>query len=64
MAVVSRLLPMTYCVDFMRGVFYGNTGGGVPLLHSPLVNLVVITVFTVIFFAAGTAGFVRAERNR
>ncbi|MDR2602285.1 MAG: ABC transporter permease [Spirochaetaceae bacterium] len=65
MAVVSRLLPMTYCVDFMRGVFYGNTGGGaVTLLHSSFVNLVVIAAFTTIFFAAGTAGFVRAERNR
>jgi hypothetical protein len=34
------------------------------LLHSPLANLVIIAAFTMLFFAAGTAGFVRAERNR
>lgn len=65
MAVVSRLLPMTYCVDFMRGVFYqsGSTVT-VPVLHAPLVNLVIIIAFTVLFLIAGTAGFVRAEKNR
>jgi ABC-2 type transport system permease protein len=65
MAVVSRLLPMTYCVDFMRGVFY-QTGGAAtaPILHSPLVNLVIIIAFTAIFLVVGTAGFVRAEKNR
>jgi ABC-2 type transport system permease protein len=62
MAVISRLLPMTYCVDFMRGVFYG--GGSGLILHSPLFNLFIILVFTAVFFVAGTAGFVRAEKNR
>jgi ABC-2 type transport system permease protein len=65
MAIVSRLLPMTYCVDFMRGICYGNAdAAAVPLLHSPLVNLLIIAAFTVLFLATGTAGFVRAERNR
>ncbi|MDR1893231.1 MAG: ABC transporter permease, partial [Spirochaetales bacterium] len=26
MAVLSRALPMTYCIDFARGVFYQNQG--------------------------------------
>ncbi|MDR3324913.1 MAG: ABC transporter permease [Spirochaetaceae bacterium] len=65
MAVVSRLLPMTYCVDLMRGVFYQHgTGSGAATLHSPTVNLIIIAAFTVAFLAAGTAAFVRAETNR
>jgi ABC-2 type transport system permease protein len=65
MAVVSRLLPMTYCVDFMRGVFYaGQAGGAAATLHAPAVNLLIIIGFTAVFLAAGTAGFVRAEKNR
>ena len=65
MAVVSRLLPMTYCVDFMRGVFYQN-GGLTPAvtLHTPIFNLAIIVAFTALFLIAGTAGFVRAEKNR
>jgi ABC-2 type transport system permease protein len=63
MAVVSRLLPMTYCVDFMRGIFYGGQGG-VPTLHAPAVNLIIICAFTALFLAAGTSAFVRAGKNR
>ena len=63
MAVVSRLLPMTYCVDFMRGIFYGGQSG-VPTLHAPAVNLIIICAFTAIFLAAGTSAFVRAGKNR
>jgi ABC-2 type transport system permease protein len=62
MAVVSRLLPMTYCVDFARGLFYGS-GSGLTL-HSPLVNLISIVAFTAVFFVTGTIGFVRSEKNR
>jgi ABC-2 type transport system permease protein len=65
MAVLSRALPMTYCVDFMRGVFYqGAVDGAAPTLHSPFVNLVIIVAFTAFFLVAGTTGFVRAEKNR
>ncbi|MDR1232337.1 MAG: ABC transporter permease [Spirochaetaceae bacterium] len=65
LAIVSRILPMTFCVDFMRGVFYAGVaeGSGVTL-HAPLFNLVIIVVFTALFLVAGTAGFVRAEKNR
>jgi ABC-2 type transport system permease protein len=75
MAVVSRLLPMTYCVDFMRGVFYAGGGAGITAagitaegaavtLHAPALNLVIIIVFTAVFFVLGTAGFVRAEKDK
>jgi ABC-2 type transport system permease protein len=56
---------MTYCVDFMRGVFYqAGSAAAVPVLHTPFVNLVIIVAFTAVFLIAGTAGFVRAEKNR
>ncbi|MDR2632609.1 MAG: ABC transporter permease [Treponema sp.] len=65
MAVLSRALPMTYCVDFMRGVFYqGAADGAAPTIHSPFVNLLIIAAFTAFFLVAGTAGFVRSEKNR
>jgi ABC-2 type transport system permease protein len=65
MAVLSRLLPMTYCVDFMRGMFYKTVPEGIAMtLHSPLFDLVVIAAFTLIFLVAGTAGFARAEKNK
>jgi ABC-2 type transport system permease protein len=65
MAVLSRLLPMTYCVDFMRGIFYeGVAAGQAMTLHHPIFDLVIIAAFTVVFFTAGTAGFVRSEKNK
>jgi ABC-2 type transport system permease protein len=65
MALLSGLLPMTYCVDFMRGVFYrGQSTASAITLHAPAVDLIIIIAFTVIFLVAGTAGFVRSEKNR
>ena len=63
MGILSRAFPMTYCVDFTRGVFYQNQSAGMTL-YTPGVNLLIIAAFTVIFFVAGTALFVRAEKER
>jgi ABC-2 type transport system permease protein len=62
LALISRLLPMTYCIDLARGLFYG--GGSGLTLHSPPLNLAIIMAFTVVFFTVGTTGFVRSEKNR
>jgi ABC-2 type transport system permease protein len=65
MAVLSRLLPMTYCVDFARGMFYQNTGESVNVtLYPPGVNLIIIAAFTALFLIAGTIAFVRSETNK
>ena len=65
MAVISRMLSMTYCVDFMRGIFYqSGSAATVTLLYAPIFNLIIIIAFTALFLVAGTAGFVRAEKNR
>jgi predicted branched-subunit amino acid permease len=33
-------------------------------VHAPPVNMIIIVAFTAVFLAAGTAGFVHAEKNR
>ena len=60
--ILSRLAPMRYAVDVMRNIFYPS-GSGVALADLPT-NLAIIGVAFVVFMLIGTAGFVRAERNR
>ena len=42
--------------------YYGS-GSNVPVFDLPM-NLAIIAVMFVVFMVIGTAGFVRAERNR
>ena len=60
--ILSRLAPMRYAVDVMRNIFYPS-GSGIALADLPT-NLAIIGVAFVVFMLIGTAGFVRAERNR
>jgi ABC-2 type transport system permease protein len=60
--ILTKIAPMRYAVDLMRDVYYGS-GSGVPLLDLPT-NLAVMGVEFLLFIVIGTAGFVRAERNR
>jgi ABC-2 type transport system permease protein len=65
MMIISHILPMTYCVDLARGIFYAGSLEYADIVMYPMmVNLVVILSFTVIFFVAGTIGFVRSEKNK
>lgn len=63
--VLSRISPMRYVVDLVRGVVY--TGRPeyhkVVLLH-PLTNLAIMAVMFGVFMVLGTALFVRRETNR
>jgi ABC-2 type transport system permease protein len=63
--VLSRISPMTYALDFVRGIFYWGTPDydKVVLFH-PLLNLLVISVMFVLFLVVGTYLFMRNERNR
>lgn len=63
--IISRLIPMTYAVDFLRGIFYLNRPEyNQVVLYSPLVDLLIITaLFTVMLFL-GTYLFIKNERNR
>ena len=60
--ILSKLSPMRYAVDVMRNIFYPS-GSGIALTDLST-NLAIIGVEFVVFMLIGTAGFVRAERNR
>lgn len=63
--VLSRIAPMTYAVDLMRGFYYqGSDEYSKVVLHDPLYNLIIISVFFLAFVIIGTYLFVRNERNR
>src|SRR5438046_4437749 len=60
--ILSKIAPMRYAVDLMRDVYYAG-GPNVPIFDLPT-NLAIIGVEFLVFIVVGTAGFVRAERNR
>lgn len=63
--LLSRISPLRYAVDFLRGVFFGGiepSQGAV--VASPTYNLIVMAAIGVVFMAIGTAMFVRQERTR
>jgi ABC-2 type transport system permease protein len=60
--IASKIAPMRYAIDLMRDVYYAN-GPQVYVFDLPT-NLAIIAVEFVAFMVIGTAGFVRAERNR
>jgi ABC-2 type transport system permease protein len=60
--ILSKIAPMRYAVDLMRDVYYTN-GPSVAVFDLPT-NLTIIAAEFTLFMVIGTAGFVRAERNR
>lgn len=63
--ILSRISPLRYAVDLVRGTFYL----GVPetqsaALDPPGVNLAIMSAGFVVFMIIGTALFVRSERYR
>lgn len=62
---LSRMTPMTYGVDFIRGIYYwGTPEYSKIVLHNPLINLLIIALIFTIFLSIGTFLFIRNERNR
>jgi ABC-2 type transport system permease protein len=63
--ILSRLAPMTYAVDFFRGLYYwGTPDYDSVVLYHPLFNLIIISVMFIVMISIGTYLFVRNERNR
>lgn len=63
--VLSRLMPMTYCLDLARAVVYAGTPEyGNIILFNPAVNFFTIAALTVICLVIGTFLFARSEKNR
>lgn len=63
--IISKITPMRYAVDLVRGIIYaGKPEYDQAVLLHPLINLMAIAVLFLIFLVAGTILFVRSERNR
>lgn len=63
--ILSRIVPLTYAVDFVRGVFFiGKPEQQLVTIHSPIVNLLIISVYFSVMLVLGTWLFVRNEKNR
>jgi ABC-2 type transport system permease protein len=63
--IMSKISPMRYAVDLVRGVYYaGSPEYSKIVLASVPTNLAIITVMFFAFLIPGTILFVRNERNR
>lgn len=63
--VLSRLAPMTYAVDFFRGLYYyGSPDYNSVVLYPPIMDLFIILVLFLVMMTVGTYLFVKNERNR
>lgn len=62
---ISRMMPMTYCLDLMRAVVYAGTPEYARVvLFNPAVTLAAILTITVVCLVIGTFFFARSEKNR
>ena len=62
---LSRLMPMTYCLDLARAVVYaGSDEYSNVVMFNPLVNFIAVAVLTVGCLMLGTFFFARSEKNR
>ena len=59
--VLSRLLPMTYCIDLTRAVLDPNSP---EIMFNPVVNFGAIVALTVVCLVVGTFFFAQSEKNR
>jgi len=63
--VLSRAMPMTYCIDLTRAVVYWGTAEYEQVvMFNPVVNFVAIAVLTAIFLIIGTFFYAQSEKNR
>lgn len=63
--VLSRISPMRYAVDLVRGIYYSGTPeASKTVLTSPFTNLLIMLVLFLAFLIPGTIIFARNERNK
>lgn len=61
---LSRIAPMRYAVDLVRSVAYGGSQRAAVVQDPFALTATVVAVMFLVFVGAGTALFVRNERNR
>ena len=63
--VLSRLMPMTYCLDLARAVVYSGTPEYDSIvMFNPIINFAAIAVLTIFCLIIGTFFFAQSEKNR
>lgn len=63
--VLSRIMPMTYCLDLGRAVVYAGTEEYANVvMFNPVVNFVAIITLTLVCLVIGTLFYARSEKNR
>ncbi|MDR1639099.1 MAG: ABC transporter permease [Clostridiales bacterium] len=63
--ILSRCLPMTYCLDLVRAVVYAGTSEySSVVLFNPAVTLAAIIGLTIAFLIVGTWLYARSEKNK
>lgn len=63
--VLSRMMPMTYCLDLARAVVYAGTAEyNSVVMFNPVINFIAILALTVVFLIIGTCFFAKSEKNR
>jgi len=63
--VISRCLPMTYCLDLTRAILYAGTSEYDNIvMFNPLINFAAIVGLTIVCLVIGTFFFARSEKNR
>jgi ABC-2 type transport system permease protein len=63
--VLSRIMPMTYCIDLVRAVVYrGSVEYDSVVMFNPLLNFAAIVILTALCLVLGTYFFARSEKNR
>ena len=63
--VLSRLMPMTYCLDLTRAVVYAGTPEYASVvMFNPAVNFAAIVALTAVCLIIGTFLFAQSEKNR
>jgi ABC-2 type transport system permease protein len=63
--VLSRAIPMTYCLDLARAVVYaGSPEYNSVVMFNPALNCAVIVALTVVCLMIGTFFFARSEKDR
>jgi ABC-2 type transport system permease protein len=62
---LSRLMPMTYCLDLVRAVVYAGTPEYASIvMFNPAITFTAVIGLTIVFLAAGTWLFARGEKNK
>ena len=62
---LSRLMPMTYCLDLARAVVYAGTPEYVGVvMFNPMINFAAVAGLTICCLVIGTFFFARSETHR